>query len=142
MERFNVNGFTIEELCSGRLWCVSEDLRERSAMKEWLGYPYIKSLAKEGLLFRRRKEARNICNRLRKAIGLPEITSPCKEHDMILPPKEKLQGSSLSFLRESRCRASDSSFWNQSCSRCAKLRLRISRTHDGHSGLDLQVHLR
>lgn len=142
MERFSINGFTIEELCSGRLWCVSEDLRERPATKEWLGYAFIKSLAKEGLLFRRRKEARNICNRLREAIGLPEITSPCKEHEMILPPKEKLQGSSLSFPREFRCRASVSSFRNQSCSRYAKLRLRISRRHDGHSGLDLQVDLR
>lgn len=48
MERFSVNGFTIEELCSGRLWCVSEDLRERPATKEWLGYPFIKSLARKG----------------------------------------------------------------------------------------------
>lgn len=142
MERFSVNGFTIEELCSGRLWCVSEDLRERPATKEWLGYPFIKSLAKEGLLFRKRKEARDTCNRLRKAISLPEITSRCEEHDMILPPKETLQDSSLSFPRESHSRASASDARNQGSFRSAKLRLRISRRHDGHSGLDLQVHLR
>lgn len=141
MGKFTVNGFTTDELLSGRLWCISEDLRERPAIRDLFGYSYMKSLAKEGLLFRKRKEARDTCNRLRKAIGLEEITSPCIESDTNVPPKGMLQDSSLSFPRVYRSHASVGGVRNQGHSRSAKLRLRISRTHDGHTDLDLQVDL-
>jgi len=81
--------FTREELMSDTLWHIREDLQEQRAILQRLGYPYLKWLQKQGLLFRTRKEARDLCNSIRGFLGMQKITTPCEELDMSLLSKEK-----------------------------------------------------
>ena len=69
--------FTREELMSDTLWHIREDLQEQRAILQRLGYPYLKWLQKQGLLFRTRKEARDLCNSIRGFLGMQKITTPC-----------------------------------------------------------------
>ena len=133
--------FTREELMSDTLWHIREDLQEQRAILQRLGYPYLKWLQKQGLLFRTRKEARDICNSIRGFLGMQKITTPCEELDMSLLSKEKQKDNTQLSPRKFPCSASLPADRNQTNADCDTLQVHISRTHDDHTSLDFQVNL-